>query len=82
MEELEKVVRTLPTKPSKPIEDAKMFLRDTLRNGPRLVAEVVQLAAKSGVAERTLRRAKQALSVETIKLPVPGRGPIAHWRLT
>jgi hypothetical protein len=47
---------------------ATAFLREELHEGPRLVKELIEKAKQSGISEQTLKRARQALGVESTKL--------------
>ena len=58
--------------------EAVDFLRDFLSAGPKEVDAVKKAARAAGVAERTLRRAKERLSVQTIKSAFSGSWV---WRL-
>jgi len=58
--------------------EAVEFLRDFLSAGPKEVDAVKKAAKAAGVAERTLRRAKDRLSVQTIKAAFSGTWV---WRL-
>lgn len=49
------------------LRDAEDFLRDILANGPLLYSAVVKLARNAGIADRTLKRAKASLRVESKK---------------
>jgi hypothetical protein len=50
------------------LASAIAFLDDELREGPKLVKELIEKAKQSGISEQTLKRARQALSVESTKL--------------
>lgn len=47
--------------------EAKRFLVDVLRAGPRRSTEVIDLAKGAGIAQRTLARARADLKVATVK---------------
>jgi hypothetical protein len=55
------------------LQGAKEFLRDLLADGPCCAEEVCRRAGESGIAERTLRRAKAELGVPSVK-PGDDRG--------
>jgi hypothetical protein len=55
---------SLPEKPNM-LDQAKTFVLEALAAGPRAASEVAQEAAAAGVAAITLRRAREALQVET-----------------
>lgn len=55
--------------------DAEEWLADYLKGGSRMAREVEQAAKDAGHSEGTLRRAREALKVETRK----GREPNAPW---
>ena len=48
------------------------FLLAALAAGPQAAADVLEMALAAGVAERTLKRARQALGVVATKLGRPG----------
>lgn len=54
------------------LEDAKAYLRESLKSGPRLAAMLIEGAGARGISERTLRTAKEALGVESVKTEQPG----------
>lgn len=60
------------------LEDAKGFLRMMLEDGPVPAKKIMSEAREAGHAERTLKRAKQALGVEAIKGGFQGKW---EWRL-
>jgi hypothetical protein len=62
-----------------PVDRAADFLRRTLRNGPRSVAELQELATKKGLAWRTVERARRKLKVLSQRGP---RSVGSMWRLT
>jgi hypothetical protein len=47
---------------------AVAFLDEELQEGPRLVKELIERAKQSDISEQTLKRARQALGVESTKL--------------
>jgi hypothetical protein len=59
--------------------DAEAFLRDYLKDGPRLQRDVEQAAKAERIAERTLKRAKKAVGVESDK--VGFQAGAWYWRL-
>lgn len=46
---------------------ATVFIENTLRNGPMLAVDIMQLAEEQGISEKTLQRAKSALGVYSSK---------------
>lgn len=65
------------------LEEAIDFLREILADGPRPSDEIMKEARKNGIAEKTLRRAKQQLGVEAKRKGIPGgRGKgVWQWHL-
>ena len=61
------------------VDEAREQLADWLRDGPVLQKEVQRLAREAGVSDKTLRRAKQASGVESVK--GTGRGAGWMWQL-
>ena len=61
------------------VDEARELLADWLRDGPILQKEVQRLAREAGVSDKTLRRAKQASGVESVK--GTGRGAGWMWQL-
>ena len=49
------------------IEEAKRFLRTTLKDGRCASAEVIAEASELGISESTLKRAKSALGIKSVK---------------
>lgn len=49
------------------LHDAEEFLREILADGPLLYSGVIKLARGAGIAERTLKRAKSSLRVDSKK---------------
>ncbi len=62
------------------MDEAEEFLSDYLSRGPAKHTDVVREARSHGVTERTLRRAKKRLNVETSKVGF-GRNSYTEWRL-
>lgn len=56
---------TLPTSNVSKIQVAKEFLIESLANGPRLLSELLSLAASRGITESTLKRAGDSLSISS-----------------
>ncbi len=56
---------TLPTSNVSKIQVAKEFLIESLASGPRLLSELLSLAASRGISESTLKRAGEALSISS-----------------
>src|SRR5215204_6449968 len=50
---------------SRRLEEAKMFLQNFLADGPIDSGVVKEKAAEAGISEKTLKRAKAALGVES-----------------
>ena len=50
------------------LEEAKLFLFDLLRDGPRNVLDILQEGAKHGLSQRTLERAKKELGVTSTQV--------------
>jgi putative DNA primase/helicase len=67
-----------PTEPSErgALDDAKRFLRELLQEGPHPVKLIKVDARDAGISEMTLRRAKDALGVQTAHV---GFGKESHW---
>ncbi len=61
------------------LDEARELLADWLRDGPMLQKEVQRLAREAGVSEKTLRRAKQAGGVESVR--VGGSRGAFYWQL-
>jgi len=62
-----------------PRDRARDFLIDFLRAGPRLLTEVWPAAQRAGLTERTLRRARQELSIRPVRMFRGGR--VQSWWL-
>jgi AAA domain len=58
------------------MEEAKRFLEEALGEGARPIAEVREESEEAGIAFRTLKRAKQALAVESFR-----RDEIWYWKI-
>jgi hypothetical protein len=56
----------------KAVQAAMEFLKEALKNGPRLVKELEAEARKQGISQMTLRRARVALEVRKYHEVVPG----------
>jgi putative DNA primase/helicase len=54
------------------LAEAEDVLRDLLSSGPRLAGDVIREGAAAGVAERTMKRARQVLGVVTRKRGLVG----------
>ena len=65
-----------PSKPENQFAKARMFIENTLRNGPVPSADIWELAEDKGIAEKTLRRAKSALGARSIQID-----NVWHWDL-
>jgi putative DNA primase/helicase len=61
-------------------EEARSFLREMLAAGPAAAREVTAAAKGSGIAERTLRRAKKREGVVVRRVEAQGRAEW-HWNL-
>jgi RecA-family ATPase len=59
-------------------DKAEAFLREFLKDGPRLQSEILSQAKAAGVSQRTLYRAKEALDVQAKKIGFTGQW---YWRL-
>jgi hypothetical protein len=80
--EAERVLRTLPAKPSKPLAEARAFLGEVLAAEPRRATDMLRLAKERGISERTLRRAEAAMGAVSFRVSQgPGRGSVSWWRL-
>jgi hypothetical protein len=53
--------------------EAEEFLQEALKDGPRLAREIIKEAREIGIAERTLKRAKEKLSFKARKRLGDGR---------
>jgi hypothetical protein len=60
---------------------AKQFLAQVLRDGPRLTRGIWPQARQLGLTERTLRRAREELSVRTVRAGVFGPNQPIYWLL-
>ena len=60
------------------IDEARDFLEQELADGPRPSEEISRIAGKNGIADRTLKRARNALGVKVKKL---GFGSDGRWFL-
>jgi hypothetical protein len=54
--------------------EAREFLQETLREGPVLQQQVIADAKANGISQRTLRRAKEDLKVESYKARTANAG--------
>ena len=61
---------------SNALADAKNFLAEFLKDGPRKAADAMREARSAGIAERTLQRAKAVLGTKSKK---SGIGDGQHW---
>lgn len=64
------------------LDEAGGFLLDTLAGGPQSVKDIIKEARSAGIAERTLKRAKAALGVGSVKVNVPGGNAYWAWQLS
>ncbi len=62
-----------------PVIRAEKFLRDLLADGPHRAQEVFDLAEESGIAVRTLKRAKRDLDVDSFRRPDSGGKSVWWW---
>lgn len=66
-----------PGRPDDTSQEAQLFLRQSLADGPKPISQVVEGGEKRGFADRTLRRAAKAMGIEKIgrtwKLPEESR---------
>ena len=60
----------------RPRQVAEEWLTEFLSEGPRRASDVYAAAEEAGIAERTLKRAKTALAVDSERI---GFGPDGHW---
>jgi hypothetical protein len=68
-----------PARPN-PVEFAREFLADVLKDGPRTSREIWELAEPQGHAKRTLARARKVLKVRTQRVYDEGR-KVSYWML-
>lgn len=61
------------------LAEADEFLRTMLADGPRPAKEVLKAAEQAGIAEKTLRRAKERLGVRVVP-DKDERGQVRGWR--
>jgi len=61
------------------LQQAESFLRSQLKGGPVSVVELVAVAAREGIARRTLFRAAESLNV--LRLPAGDSRRIVSWDL-
>jgi DNA repair protein RadA/Sms len=61
------------------VQEAEAFLRSVLADGPVAVAAVQKQARVAGVAEKTLRRARESLGVIPTQVHEEGRKGAAGW---
>jgi hypothetical protein len=54
------------------LQEAKDFLREHLAEGPISVKETKAEASMIDISDRTLRRAREALGIRAIRLPLGG----------
>jgi putative DNA primase/helicase len=62
------------------LDEARAFLRSLLASGPVPAADIWSAGREAGLAERTLRRAKQRENITAFRKGY-GRGGIWHWSL-
>lgn len=55
------------------LEEAKEFLKAELADGPKAATQLIATAADLGIADRTLKRAKAQLGIESTKTAFNGR---------
>jgi hypothetical protein len=60
------------------LDDAKEFLAEQLKDGPRPATEIMEAAKEEGIAIGTLRRARESMNV---KVRRPGKGIKSIWSL-
>jgi hypothetical protein len=63
-----------------PREEAREFLEGFLRDGPRTSRDIWQAALPLGLTERTLQRAKQELSIRSVRV-FPDAQRLVYWLL-
>jgi 5S rRNA maturation endonuclease (ribonuclease M5) len=59
---------SMASRSSPALDEAKGFLRDVLKDGPRRSTEVYELMESEGIAKKTLKRAKKELGIESERL--------------
>ncbi len=69
-----------PARPG-PVEFAKEFLADALKDSPRTSRELWQLAEPLGHSRRTLNRARKALKIRTRRVHRDGQ-KVSYWMLS
>ena len=74
------VTRVDPDGASK-VEEAKHFLRETLREGPLEAGKVQREARQLGIADRTLRRARDELGITMDDEHIYREGDRWYWKL-
>lgn len=62
------------------MKHAQDYLRDMLRTGQKCAADVVEIAGLSGIHPATLKRAKHALGIKSVKEGFSKDGKW-HWRM-
>ena len=68
-----------PSRPTPRLDEAVEWLEEVLADGPVESAQILKMAAEAGLAEDTLRRAKNKLHVSAYKV---GNNENAHWYWT
>src|SRR5437899_5058006 len=63
------------------VEQARTFLKDLLRDGPRSSDEAYRQAQEAGLSRRTLERAKAELGIRSEIQPTTGQGKQWLWHL-
>src|SRR5439155_4534094 len=63
------------------VEQARTFLKDLLRDGPRSSDEAYRQAREAGLSRRTLERAKAELGIRSEIQPTTGQGKQWLWHL-
>jgi hypothetical protein len=64
-----------------PIDHAKEFLAEFLRDGPRTTHDIWREAEPLGLSKRTLNRARKPLGIHTRRAHVDGK-PTSYWMLS
>jgi hypothetical protein len=69
-------IEAAPPPRGKEIDKAKAFIKDVLASGPEAANDVIERGKQEGLSERTLKRAKMDLGVQSVK---SGEGKDQKW---
>jgi putative DNA primase/helicase len=58
---------------SRALDDAKDFLAEILKDGPKPARELFDAGKEEGFSKQTLRRARKALGIRTWRKGMPGK---------